>query len=100
MFVLWFMYHLHPWCGNAFQSRAPWHQTFKQSLPVAGVASALLAWAAALSVATAQSPVAVGDALVLWQCDPSTQRQAWDYGNGTGDAFSISVRGCESCDPL
>ena len=40
----------------------------------------------------ASSPVAVGDDLTLFFCNTSSGRQAWDYGNGTGSPFSISVR--------
>lgn len=47
---------------------------------------------AAVSAAR-DSPVAVDDKLVLWQCDLQSQRQSWNYGNGTGTPYSVSVRG-------
>lgn len=53
----------------------------------------LVVGALLLVAAAAQSPVAAGDKLILWTCDPSTGRQSWNYGNGTRSPYTISVRG-------
>ena len=53
---------------------------------------ALLVWLSAVSV-VAVSPVAVDDKVALWNCNASSERQQWDYGNGNGSPLTISVRG-------